>query len=98
MLRIMSFVLIAVTGSAMIVSGAYADVAPSCPGGGTATGTFHCTGVINPVCSEGAPWTCSIKSSVSNGLMEMGDDNVGGGHPHHGVGGITLHNAVRSFR
>ena len=89
MLRNMSLMLIVVTGSAMIVSGAQAEVAPGCAGGGTATGTFHCSGpVLHPVCEEGPPWTCPIKGNVGSGLMEQSDDNGGGGHPQ--PAGIAL--------
>jgi hypothetical protein len=46
--------------------------APSCPGGGTATGTFSCTGpVLKPVCTEGPPWKCSIKDTNSNQVLQL---------------------------
>ena len=53
---------------------AMAEMPPSCPGGGTATGTFHCTGpVFWPTCTEGPPWTCTIKTNSSVMTMEGGD-------------------------
>ena len=58
----------------MGASAAMAEIAPACPGGGTATGVFHCTGpVFWPTCTEGPPWTCTIKTSDSVMTMEGGD-------------------------
>lgn len=55
---------------------AFADTPPSCPGGGTATGTFSCTGpILKPVCTEGPPWKCTIKDDKP-ATATMGD---GGG-------------------
>ena len=60
-------------------SAAFAEAAPSCPGGGTATGTFTCTGpVLRPVCTEGPPWKCTIKDDDKK--AEMGGGG-GGGRP-----------------
>jgi len=98
MLHRVSFILIVLTGGALLATGANAEMAPSCPGGGTATGTFHCSGpVLHPVCEEGPPWSCPIKSTLSGGLMEFSDDNGGGGHPHgHGHNGDTVFGRLSS--
>lgn len=52
------------------------DLPPSCPGGGTATGKISCTGPITkPVCTEGPPWTCTIKDDKT-ATLEVGDGPV----------------------
>jgi hypothetical protein len=49
------------------------DLPPSCPGGGTATGKITCTGpVLRPTCTEGPPWTCTIKDDNA-ATLEVGD-------------------------
>jgi hypothetical protein len=55
----------------MGATAAMAEIAPACPGGGTATGTFHCTGpVFWPTCTEGPPWKCPITTSDSVMTMD----------------------------
>lgn len=52
--------------------------APSCPGGGVAKGTMHCSGpVLHPICSEGPPWTCTITGNSGTNVMSSG--GVSGG-------------------
>jgi hypothetical protein len=61
------------TALALSTMTALADTPPSCPGGGTATGTFSCTGpVLKPVCTEGPPWKCTIKDDKP-ATATMGD-------------------------
>ena len=84
MLKKLGLILIAVTGTAIFSTSAFAEIAPSCAGGGTATGTFHCTGPLNnPVCEEGPPWKCPIKTNSSNGELSLGGSN--GGHRPKGL-------------
>lgn len=56
------------------ITTALAEVAPACPGGGTATGTFNCTGpVFFPTCTEGPPWKCTIVDDDKSAEMGGGD-------------------------
>jgi hypothetical protein len=72
----MSFTLKLVAASTALffsTTTAFAEVPPSCPGGGTATGKPSCTGpIFNPVCTEGPPWTCTIKDDKP-ATLEVGD-------------------------
>jgi hypothetical protein len=74
-----TFRLLAVSTSLLFGIGtALAEAPPSCPGGGTATGTFTCTGpVLKPVCTEGPPWKCTITDDKKSATM----GTIGGSRP-----------------
>jgi len=49
------------------------DLPPDCPGGGTATGKPSCTGpIFKPVCTEGPPWTCTLKDDKKTAELDRG--------------------------
>lgn len=75
-----STVLIATAGAALAETNG--EVPPSCPGGGTATGTFSCTGpVLKPVCTEGPPWKCSVSNTATT--LELSSSDVVPPKKHH---------------
>lgn len=82
--------LFAAAAFAGITSAAFAEAPPSCPGGGTATGTFSCTGpVTRPVCSEGPPWKCSITNTGTNAVDASGSGS-GRGRLHGNLGTMVM--------
>jgi hypothetical protein len=80
MLKTLRLILIATMGTACFTAAAFAEDAPNCPGGNL-KGTIKCTGLINPVCTEGPPWHCEHPPETDPPKATMG--GFGGGTKHH---------------
>ena len=79
MLRTAKLLLLALLGTATLTAAAFAEEAPNCPGGNL-KGTITCTGLLHPVCTEGAPWHCEHPADTDPPKAQTFGSNGGNGN------------------